>query len=71
MNAVLSRLLGLQNMETAQDIVQDTLLQAMATWSYKGVPDNPQAWLYRVAKNKAIDFLRRQKKFNEIGRAHV
>lgn len=66
MNAVLSRLLGLQNMETAQDLVQDTLLQAMNTWSYKGVPDNPQAWLYRVAKNKAIDFLRRQKKFNEI-----
>lgn len=66
MNAVLSRLLGLQNMETAQDIVQDTLLQAMNTWSYNGIPENPQAWLYRVAKNKAIDFLRRQKKFKEI-----
>ena len=62
MNAVLSRLLGLQNMETAQDIAQDTLLQAMNTWSYNGIPENPQAWLYRVAKNKAIDFLRRQKK---------
>lgn len=66
MNAVLSRLLGLQNMETAQDIVQDTLLQAMNTWSYNGIPENPQAWLYRVAKNKAIDFLRRQKKFKQI-----
>ncbi len=66
MNAVLSRLLGLQNMESAQDIVQDTLLQAMNTWAYNGMPENPQAWLYRVAKNKAIDFLRRQKKFNEI-----
>jgi RNA polymerase sigma-70 factor (ECF subfamily) len=66
MNAVLSRLLGLQNMETAQDIVQDTLLQAMNTWAFNGIPDNPPAWLYRVAKNKAIDFLRRQKKFNEI-----
>lgn len=66
MNAVLSRLLGLQNMDVAQDIVQDTLLQAMNTWGYNGLPSNPQAWLYRVAKNKAIDFLRRQKKFNEI-----
>jgi RNA polymerase sigma-70 factor (ECF subfamily) len=66
MVAVLSRLLGLQNIETAQDIVQDTLLQAMNTWSYKGIPDNPPAWLYRVAKNKAIDFLRRRKKFNDI-----
>jgi len=66
MVSVLSRLLGLQNLETAQDIVQDTLLQAMNTWSYNSIPENPSGWLYRVAKNKAIDFLRRQKKFKEI-----
>jgi RNA polymerase sigma-70 factor (ECF subfamily) len=66
MIAVLSGLLGLQNLETAQDIVQDTLLQAMNTWRYGKIPDNPSAWLYRVAKNKAIDFLRRGKKFREI-----
>lgn len=66
MVAVLSRLLGLQNVETAQDIVQDTLLQAMNTWRFKGIPENPPAWLYTIAKNKAIDFLRRQKKFQEI-----
>ena len=66
MVAVLSRLLGLQNLETAQDIVQDTLLQAMNSWSYNNIPDNPSAWLYRVAKNKAIDFLRREKKFAAI-----
>ena len=66
MVSVLSRLLGLQNLETAQDITQDVLLQAMNTWKYNGVPDNPSAWLYRVARNRAIDFLRRQKKFKEI-----
>jgi RNA polymerase sigma-70 factor (ECF subfamily) len=66
MVSVLSRLLGLQNIETAQDIVQDTLLQAMNTWGYNGIPDNPSAWLYKVARNKAIDFLRRKKKFKEI-----
>lgn len=66
MVSVLSRILGFQNLETAQDIVQDTLLQAMNTWSYKPIPDNPAGWLYRVAKNKAIDFIRRKKKFREI-----
>ncbi len=66
MISVLSRLLGLQNLETAQDIVQDTLVQAMSSWSYNAVPDNPAAWLHRVAKNKAIDFLRREKKFKSV-----
>ena len=66
MTAVLTKLLGFQNLETAQDIVQDTLLQAMNTWGYRNIPGNPEAWLYRVAKNKAIDFLRRQKKFRDI-----
>lgn len=63
MIAVLSKLLGLQNFQTAQDIVQDTLLQALRTWSYKGLPENPVAWLYRAAKNKAVDHLRREKNF--------
>jgi RNA polymerase sigma factor (sigma-70 family) len=66
MVSVLSRLLGFQQLDMAHDIVQDTLLQAMNTWSYSGLPDNPSAWMYRVAKNKAIDLLRREKKFKEI-----
>lgn len=66
MVSVLTRLLGLQNIETAQDIVQDTLLQAMSTWSFGGIPENPPAWLHRVARNKAIDYLRREKRFREI-----
>lgn len=59
----LSKLLGLQNLETAHDIVQDTLLQALSTWGFHGLPDNPSAWLTRVAKNKAVDYLRRGKNF--------
>lgn len=65
MTAVLSRIVGLQNLETAEDIVQDTLLQAMQSWRH-GIPDNPSAWLYKVARNKAIDHIRRLQKFNEI-----
>lgn len=71
MVAVLSKLLGIRHIETAQDIVQDTLLQAMNTWGFNGLPENPSAWLMRVAKNKAIDFLRRQKKFSEISSGYA
>lgn len=66
MIAVLSRLMGLQNLETAQDIVQDTLVQAMTSWSYNTIPDNPAGWLHRVAKNKAIDYIRREKRFQHL-----
>ena len=61
MAAVLTRLLGFNNLEAAQDIVQDTLLKAVTIWRYKGIPENPSAWLYTVAKRKAIDILRQQK----------
>ncbi len=71
MIAVLSRLLGLQYLQTAQDIAQDTLLQALHTWSYKGTPDNPAAWLYHVAKNKAVDYLRREKTFRRVRSQHA
>ncbi|MEJ7677372.1 MAG: sigma-70 family RNA polymerase sigma factor [Segetibacter sp.] len=71
MIAVLSKLLGLQNLETAQDIVQDTLLQALHTWGFKGLPGNPAAWLYRVAKNKAVDYLRREKTFRNVRSQHA
>lgn len=71
MIAVLSKLLGLQNLQTAQDIAQDTLLQALHTWSYKGLPDNPAAWLYRVARNKAVDYIRRENTFRTIRSQHA
>lgn len=61
MVAVLTRMFGFPNMEQAEDIVQDTILRALETWKYGRIPDNPQAWLYRVAKNQAIDIIRRQK----------
>ena len=66
MIAVLCRLMGLSSLEVAQDIVQDSLLQAMNTWPYTGLPANPAGWLHRTARNKAIDYLRRQKKWQHI-----
>lgn len=63
MLSVLIKLFGLTQAETAEDIVQETLLSAYETWKLKGLPDNPRAWLYRVAKNKTIDYLRRERNF--------
>lgn len=60
MAAVLARMVGLQHLDIAEDIVQDTLLQALNVWKVKGIPENPQAWLYTVAKRKAIDIIRQR-----------
>jgi len=66
MVSVLTRVFGFKNMEQAEDIVQDTIIRALETWKYGKVPDNPQAWLYRTAKNKAIDLIRRQQVKHKI-----
>jgi RNA polymerase sigma factor (sigma-70 family) len=66
MASVLIRIFGFPNMEQAEDIVQDTILKALEVWKWGKIPDNPQAWLYSAAKNKAIDVLRRQKLKHKI-----
>jgi RNA polymerase sigma factor (sigma-70 family) len=66
MVAVLTKMLGIDHLDVAQDIVQDTLLKAMRIWSLQGLPDNPPAWLYTVARNKAIDFVRAKKTRNKV-----
>lgn len=63
--AVLCKLFGLPHIETAEDITNDTFLLAAETWGLKGVPENPAAWLYTVAKNKTKDYLKRDKIFSE------
>ncbi len=63
--AVLCKTFGLSNIELAEDLVSDTFLAASETWGLKGVPDNPKAWLYTVAKNKARDAFRREKVFRD------
>jgi len=63
--AVLTRVFGIEHMEVAEDLVGDTFLQAAETWGLKGVPPNPAAWLYTVAKNKAKDMLKHDAIFNQ------
>lgn len=54
---------GLSGIEIAEDIASETFLAAMETWSYKGIPPNPVAWLYTVAKNKAKNYISHNKIF--------
>ncbi len=49
-------------MQLAEDVVQDTLLKAFSNWKINGLPNNPSAWIFTVAKNKAVDVLRQQKR---------
>ncbi len=58
MTAVLCRHFGLKHIEIAEDIASDTFLKASENWALNGVPENPAAWLYTVAKNKAKDHLK-------------
>ncbi len=58
--AVLTRVFGLHNLELVEDVVQAALLQALETWKIHGIPDDPAAWMYRVARNKAVDAIRRR-----------
>src|ERR1017187_6027412 len=58
--ASLTRTFGLSRIETVEDIVQEALLAALRAWSFRGIPENPTAWLHRVAKNKAVDHIRKR-----------
>ncbi|BDS06200.1 DNA-directed RNA polymerase sigma-70 factor [Oceaniferula spumae] len=56
---------GLQRLQFAEDVAQETLVRAMQTWPYRGMPDNPSAWLTQTAKNVSIDLLRREQNWRD------
>ena len=64
MVAVLAKIFGTENFELAEDVVQDALISALESWKFNGIPDNPRAWLYRTARNKAIDIIRKNKHYD-------
>ena len=61
--ATLTAHLGVQRLQLAEDVVQEALVRALQTWPYRGVPDNPAAWLTQTAKNLALDQLRREQRW--------
>jgi RNA polymerase sigma factor (sigma-70 family) len=59
--SALTRIFGSENINLAEDVVQESMLEALKNWSDKGVPENPAGWLFRVAKNKALNIVNREK----------
>jgi RNA polymerase sigma-70 factor, ECF subfamily len=61
--ATLIRVLG--DFDAAEEAVQDAFVVALERWPIDGIPDNPAAWIIRVARNRAIDRLRRRRTLEE------
>ena len=59
--SVLTKTFGSSNIELAEDVVQDAMFEALKQWEYKGIPDNPVGWIYKVAKHKAVNIVNREK----------
>src|SRR5688572_2967468 len=65
MVADISKQYGLEHIEIAEDIVSDTFLTASETCGMKGIPPNPAAWLYSVAKQKTLYHVSRHKIYEQ------
>ena len=62
--AHLTAIFGPANLGMAEEVVQEALVTAMQKWPFHGVPTQPEAWLARVARNKALDRIRRRSNFS-------
>src|SRR5215467_9578793 len=65
--ATLIRLLG--DFDVAEEAMHDAFRAALEQWPKDGVPSNPRAWLVSAGRFKAIDGLRRQKRFDSLDEA--
>jgi RNA polymerase sigma-70 factor (ECF subfamily) len=59
--SVLTRIFGPRNLELAEDVLQESFVAALRTWSTDGIPANPSAWLLTTARHRAIDAIRRER----------
>ncbi len=63
--SVLTGIFGINRLQLAEDVVQESLVRALRTWPYAGIPKNPAAWLTQTAKNLALDLIRRENLFHD------
>ena len=64
--AVMVRRSGVQHIAAIEDAVQSALMKALEVWKLTGTPDNPSAWLFRVAHNNLIGDLRQRTRRRRI-----
>ena len=66
MISVLAKIFGFSRLDEAEDVVQETFIAAFETWKINGIPENPTAWLFKVAKNKLLNHISRGKNYEKI-----
>jgi RNA polymerase sigma-70 factor (ECF subfamily) len=64
--ATLTRILGPRRLSLAEEAAQDALVKALQLWPHEGIPANPSAWLIQVARNRALDLIRREQRLVAI-----
>lgn len=71
MASILTNLFGFEYSSLIDDIIQDTFFSALQHWKMKGLPENPEAWLMQVAKNKIINELNRKGRHNKLNQKYL
>jgi RNA polymerase sigma-70 factor (ECF subfamily) len=69
--AVLARRVGVHHLEAAEDAAQSALLAALEAWTVSGLPENPSAWLFRVAHNRLVGELRQRARRERLVEHHA
>ncbi len=67
--ARLTRVLGFEFIDLVEDVVQEALIKALKRWPFQGIPENPSGWLMTVAKNQALDVIRRHRSWQSKEKA--
>jgi RNA polymerase sigma factor (sigma-70 family) len=69
--ATLARRFGMRHLDAIEDAAQSALLSALETWTTRGIPENPSAWLLRVAHNELLEDLRRRARRERLVAQHA
>src|SRR6202012_2765047 len=59
------------DLETAEDLVQDSFSAALVAWRKDGVPSNPAGWIFTVCRNKALNKIKEGKRFRNLFQEEV